>query len=143
MVAINPPEIGHLIQTSVFLCVHLDCNLNGTEFAGLEKNLKEQFSKNWGFDDFYHSKNYEEKICLVISSNVKFKSNFQTILTNAIRTDPSEAFYFDYEIENYNQVQLLPEWSPLRFLGTDYIGPVIAIRGSDLFSRKKIDACYV
>lgn len=79
-----------------------------------------------------------EVITILFGANVEIYENFLKDLLVVFYLGNSHVVYSNFKSRLEETSHLLPVWSPQRFINFDYLGPIVAIRSSDLQSVKEM-----
>ncbi len=125
-------------------CLHFDLELSELLKNRILWSLKRQSvgQRNIFVNDFVDSEQKNsQQICLFVSADIVFEPYFLEVLEKNFHFEECQVVYSDYKwVKPLNSDErsnvLLPDWSPERFLSTDYIGSVIAVRRECFTSDK-------
>ncbi len=133
-------EITRESASECTYCLHFDLGLSELSKNKIQRSLKRQTvgQRNLILNDFVDSgQKNSPQICLFVSADIVFEPYFLEVLEKNFHFEDCQVVYSDYKwVKPLNSEArsniLLPDWSPERFLSTDYIGSAIAVISSCL-----------
>lgn len=117
-------------------------DLDLAKFLDLNKGLLDLGNTHIASENDESHKQDFNGTCLFISSQIRFTKELIRFCQDFEQQENFEIRYFDYSVKTKNKLVRLPEWSPMRFLGIDFLGPVVQVRSRiihDLKIRNRID----
>ena len=121
-------------------CLHFDEEIPESSRERVFQSLKRQTVSDRKLillDDFHSEELNSSQICLFMTADIVFEPYFLEALEKDFQSEKCQVIYTDYKWvkpldKDTRSNILLPDWSPERFLSTDYLGSAIAVKSNCL-----------
>lgn len=128
---------------NLIFCFHLDPSFSPRDFLIKNLSLLGEIDFHLNSEDCCRSNKAHTAACFYISEEILLSKKFLAYLQNYPEKICDEIKYFDYGIENSENIIKLPAWSPIRFWAVDYLGPVIEVPSRYMHSIFDADREYI